>query len=147
MIYVSANEATGPQNSLSPWACLALAVSPDLDFVPGLFLGQPALYHQGISHSFSFAVSAGFIMALFLQRKREGIFYAWTMYALAYASPLIMDLFGPDRREPYGIPLFWPLSDQTFLAPFQLFLGGHHVSMTHAGASEWVSSIMDFYNL
>ena len=32
------------------------ANAPDLDFVPGILLGDPGAYHHGISHSLGFAL-------------------------------------------------------------------------------------------
>jgi len=36
-----------------------MAVAPDLDFIPGIIVGKPTLYQQGLSHSLGFAVLIG----------------------------------------------------------------------------------------
>ena len=45
LVYACASSARPVRNRIVIWVCLALAISPDLDFVPGLWVGQPALYH------------------------------------------------------------------------------------------------------
>lgn len=128
--------------------CSLLAISPDLDFLPGLLQGQPALYHQGISHSLGFAVSVSLFTALLYARGRavmplSGLFF------LAYASHLFMDILGEDIRPPYGIPLFWPLSEQYYLAPLQIFRGVRHVGGASGSGTtaEWMKNVVDLYNL
>ena len=126
--------------------CSVLAVSPDLDFLPGLLRGQPALYHQGISHSLVCAIFVSVLAALLYGRGRAvttlgGVFF------LAYGSHLVMDMLGPDSRPPYGIPLLWPLSDQYYIAPFQVFRGFRHVAATSGYTADWVSNIVQPYNL
>jgi len=126
--------------------CSVLAVIPDLDFLPGLLHGQPALYHQGISHSLGCAIFVSVLAALLYGRGRAATTLGGVFF-LAYGSHLIMDMLGPDSRPPYGIPLFWPLSDQYYIAPFQVFRGFRHVATTSDSTTDWVSHIMQPYNL
>lgn len=116
--------------------CLVLAVCPDMDFLPGIFYGQPALYHQGVSHSLGMATGVGLAMALFYCRTGRTVLTHWGVFTLAYASHLIIDIFGPDGRLPYGIPLFWPIVDDYYLAPVQIFWGVHHAGRTSATTEE-----------
>jgi membrane-bound metal-dependent hydrolase YbcI (DUF457 family) len=125
-----------------------MAAAPDLDFVPGLLVGAPATYHQGLSHSFAFAVVAGVTGAIVLPfvasvTARLGFVVSF----LCYASHLVLDLFGPDTRPPYGIPLFWPFSDHTFLSPVQLLLGASHAGHTSASTGEWINGVLTLYNV
>lgn len=52
------------------WRHIALYLfatnAPDLDFIPGLFLGDPDLYHHGVSHSIGFGVLFASALSLFL---------------------------------------------------------------------------------
>lgn len=127
--------------------CVVMAVSPDLDFLPGIIKGQPALYHQGISHSLGFAIGIGLIGALVWDRRWRSFIVNWGLFSMAYASHLVIDLFGPDLRPPYGIPLFWPISEIYYIAPFQIFWGVSHARNTSATLGEWISGVMDVYNL
>lgn len=126
--------------------CSFVAVSPDLDFLPGLFQGQPALYHQGISHSLGFAVLVSSLAAL-LYGKGRSAWFLGGLFFLVYGSHLLIDMLGPDARPPYGIPLFWPLGEQYYLAPFQLFRGFRHVRATSDSTGDWMGNIIDLYNL
>ena len=130
--------------------CVCLAISPDLDFLPGILYGQPALYHQGVTHSLAFAAAAGLIATMVdkTYAKAPGsLLGKWSVLSLAYTSHLFLDLFGPDKRPPYGIPLFWPLSDATYLSPVQIFWGVHHAKSTSTSTMEWVMGILDVYNI
>jgi inner membrane protein len=130
--------------------CVSLAITPDLDFVPGILEGTPALYHQGISHSLVFAVVAGLIVSLGYQiySSQKGAMLAnWGLFTLSYMSHLLIDLVGPDKRLPYGIPLFWPVTDATYLSPIKIFLGVRHAKSTSTSTSEWLSAIVDPHNL
>jgi len=123
------------------------AIAPDLDVVPGILAGKPALYHHGISHSLVFALAAGILGALAVRNQDRAFLSAFLVIFLAYTSHLVLDFFGPDGRAPYGIPLFWPLSAHYFLSPVQLFQGVHHVQTTDASIGEWLQAIFTWHNL
>jgi membrane-bound metal-dependent hydrolase YbcI (DUF457 family) len=127
--------------------CLLLAIAPDFDFVAGVVLGQPALYHQGISHSLGVALVVSFGVAVTYSLPKGTLWADWGRFFLAYASHPIIDMFGPDRRPPIGIPLFWPLSDICYLSPWQIFWGVHHVKATSATTWEWITAILTVHNL
>ena len=55
---------------------MIFAIGPDLDFVPGVFQGRPALYHQGLSHSVGFAVLAGAVGAVLFGRGASAPLWA-----------------------------------------------------------------------
>jgi inner membrane protein len=129
------------------WLCVGLAVVPDFDFIPGIVLGQPALYHQGLSHSLGFAVVVSSGIAVAYSRNRGTFWADWGRFFLAYASHLLIDMFGPDRRPPYGIPVLWPVSDAHYHAPFQVFWGVNHAQETSTKTGEWVSGILNPHNL
>jgi len=128
------------------YLCLFMSIAPDLDFVPGIFLGQPALYHQGISHSLGFSFLASLGLALLYSRRRT-ILADWGRLFMAYSSHLIIDFFAPDGRPPYGLALFWPISGNHYLAPFPLYWGVHHVGETSASTTEWVISLFNLHNV
>lgn len=127
--------------------CAALAMAPDLDFVPGIGLGRPALYHQGASHSLAFAAAAGLLGAWALRGSGLSAARAAAVCAAAWASHLALDLFGPDARPPIGIPLLWPFTDATWLSPLTLLPGIHHARATSTGTAEWLGSVASLHNL
>jgi inner membrane protein len=123
-----------------------LAVSPDLDFLPGILIGRPAAYHQGITHSIGFAIiiCSGVVWLL---RRTSSFFPAFVICFLSYLSHLILDFFGPDNRLPYGIPLFWPITQKYFISPVPVFLGVHHAGSTSSSILEWGAGMFSLYNL
>jgi inner membrane protein len=122
-------------------------ILPDLDFLPGLLTGRPALFHQGISHSFFAAALAGVLLASLPGCREVPWRTRWGILTLAYVSHLAIDLVGPDHRAPYGIPLFWPFTNATFLAPFTLLPGVRHARRTMTGTAEWIGRVLDSRNL
>jgi inner membrane protein len=126
---------------------VAFAIAPDLDVIPGLLRGKPALFHQGISHSMGFALAAGFAGAALFRIKGGAALSGFLLASCAYASHLVLDLFGPDQRLPYGIPLFWPLSPETYLSPVQLLPGMRHATTTDSSILEWLHGILGLHNL
>ena len=127
--------------------CVGLSLSPDLDFLPGLLQGQPALYHQGISHSIGFALGVSGIVAACLGHRGRPWLATFGLFLAAYASHLVIDLFGSDARPPYGIPLLWPALDSYYLAPFVVFRGVRHAASSATPTAEWFAAILSWYNL
>lgn len=127
--------------------CAGMALAPDLDFVPGIVLGQPVLYHQGISHSLGAALGVSLGLAVLYGRRRGTVRANWGRFFLAYASHLILDLFGQDSRPPYGMPLFWPLDDGHYQAPFPIFWGIEHARSASTPTGEWIAAIFQPHNL
>ena len=90
----------------------AVAVAPDLDFIPGLLIGDPGRFHHAASHTFIAAVIIAAAAAMSVRRAR------WSFLVfLAYCTHLVLDYLTVDDSQPHGIPLLWPLSARTFVAP------------------------------
>jgi len=96
------------------------ALAPDLDFLPGLFLGNPSRFHHGPFHSLGTAVGlslmAGFLIT-FLGRTRSFLKTSAFIFILVF-SHLFLDFFTEDIKPPYGFPLFWPASETYFISPW-----------------------------
>jgi len=125
---------------------LLMAVAPDFDFLPGILQGQPALYHQGITHSLGFAAAVSLAAALLYSREKGRVLFAWRILFLSYSTHMLIDLFGPDKRPPIGVPLFWPFSDATYLSPVQLLMGISHAKSTSVKTGEWLATIFQWRN-
>jgi inner membrane protein len=91
---------------------------PDLDFLPGIVIGQPGAFHHGPSHSIAFAVLFGTLVGAFAQKRR---LYAFVISALLYLSHVFLDFLVDDPSFPHGVPLFWPFSDAFFMASPAIF--------------------------
>jgi inner membrane protein len=126
---------------------VVMAIAPDFDFVPGFLSGAPALYHQSVTHSVGFTLAISVGVALIYCQKHQNFFPLFSLCFVAYISHLIIDFFGPDGRPPYGQPLFWPVSNEFFISPFNVFWGMHHAGSTQGSMSEWMTGVFSLYNL
>ncbi len=130
--------------------CVVVANSPDLDFLPGIVMGRPALYHQGITHSLGFALLVSFVATVIYRaiNRRWSFLFVFSLCFISYLSHLLLDFFSPDvERPPFGIPIFWPLSGEYFVSPLSIFLGVRHAASTYASTVEWIRGIVDLHNL
>jgi inner membrane protein len=93
------------------------------------------------------ALIVSLLIATFYAWRGWRFSQVWSLCFTAYVSHLLLDFFGPDNRPPYGIPLFWPLSEKTFLSPVPLLLGVHHAAQTTDSIFEWIRGILDLYNV
>ncbi|MCU0276135.1 MAG: metal-dependent hydrolase [Acidobacteria bacterium] len=124
---------------------------PDADFLPGLILGRPNLYHHGVFHSLGAALAVAAVGAgLFqLQRRRvsarrHGRFWAQAaMIFMLFYSHLLLDFFTYDLVAPYGLPLWWPFSGRYVIASQPFF-----INITRSSVSaDFFSSIFNRHNL
>lgn len=118
-------------------AALLAANAPDLDYLPGLAIGNWNAFHAGPTHSFAFVafVAIG-LSALFFPLSQ---FRAVVPLLLAAGiSHLMADMATEDLRPPYGIPLLWPFYDAHWKAPVDVFW--------HLKKRSW-SDIWQWHNL
>ena len=110
----------------SPWLWLAILSSnaPDLDFLPGLIMGNEGLFHRGAGHSVGGAAFYALLVlaaALLLTRSPgAGLRASMSAFGL-FNLHLLLDLFGQDPGPPHGIKLLWPLTERYFLSPWTVF--------------------------
>lgn len=102
------------------------ANAADLDFIPGWILGDINRFHHGISHSIGmslfFAWSCYLVSRWFTDQTKQVFLLALVLYC----SHLLSDYLGVDAVEPYGAPFLWPLSQDYYLAPVQIFRAVEH---------------------
>src|SRR5918996_1228730 len=115
------HRATARPSSPHNWSAIALylfaANAPDLDFIPGLFVGQPSRFHHGPSHSIGFAILFAAIASVCFRRKTHAFVMAFSLYL----SHVLLDYLIQDPSPPHGVPLFWPFSYEYYMAPFAFF--------------------------
>ena len=98
--------------------CMFLANAADLDFIPGILIGQAGRFHHDFSHSFGAAILVGLLSALGMQVwKKRGALKGFLISCTAYASHVILDLSNGRCK---GMPLFWPLSSHRFSPNFRM---------------------------
>lgn len=106
-----------PRRAALAMGCAAAA---DLDFVPGLLIGDPGRFHHGASHSVLAAVALSvFVLALMRLRGRL-VLADLALVAGAFASHLVLDWLTHDPGARRGLPLAWPISGERFAAPLWL---------------------------
>ena len=135
--------AIGTSMSLQHWQPMALYVlaanAADLDFLPGLLIGDLARFHHGPSHSIGFVILFGFFVSAFSSRK----IFAFVVSSVLYLSHLFLDYLVQDPSQPFGIPLLWPLSREYYMASFA-FLSRFDYG---PNLSESILSVFTFQNL
>jgi inner membrane protein len=136
--------ATGRSMSLQYWQPMALYVlaanAADLDFLPGLLIGDLARFHHGPSHSISFAILFGVVSSLLFSRR----LYAFLLSSGLYLSHVLLDYLVQDPSPPLGVPLFWPFSNEYYMASFAFFPRFDYAAMTLPG---FLSATFTFHNL
>jgi inner membrane protein len=128
--------------------CILIANAPDLDFLPGMLLGKPNLFHHGISHSLGVGILFSLTLAALVNwRKRQHIRTDFLIFFTLYASHLMLDYISSDGRPPLGIPLFWPLSNEYFLFPHPILPGVMHSKLDHATIVQFLDDVFSVHNL
>jgi inner membrane protein len=133
---------------LARWQVITLylfaANAPDLDFVPGLVVGDPNRFHHGFSHGIGFALLFAILLSLLLHILANKLLWRnFLVFLGLYLSHLTLDYLSTDTGAPYGVPLFWPGSDAYYIAPFALFSDIHRSNST----TNFFSSLFSAHNL
>jgi inner membrane protein len=126
---------------------IIMANLPDMDFLPGLLLNRPALFHEGIFHSLGFALLFSLVGAAIAWKLEKPVRQTFILGLVAYSSHLLLDMLQPDGRPPYGIPLLWPISRMYFISPIPILPGVHHVASNSATTLDLISGLLDPHNL
>ena len=94
---------------------------PDLDFVPGILIGNMRAFHHGVSHSLAFAVLFGGVIFGLAHAVDKVLARRTAVFALlAYSSHVILDFVSVNEGT-RGVPLLWPFSDEQFGVNLRLF--------------------------
>lgn len=127
---------------------LFIANVPDLDFLPGFFVGSVSRYHHGISHSIGFsllfALGSYFILGVLMQGHRKKRF---AIVFCLYFSHVVLDFLTKAPSNPYGDPVgeqfFWPFSNEYYISPFAFFQIIHFEDAT----GDFLLSLFSLHNL
>lgn len=112
--------------------CMVMGNFADLDFIPGLLIGQATRFHHGITHSFGFALIAGLAAAFLVKLfKKKDPLKAFLVTSIAYASHVFLDIVNGAWKP---MPIFWPLTNKTFFGQPAAVLPEHHCPF-HDGLS------------
>lgn len=128
--------------------CIFMANSPDLDFLPGILIGRPALYHHQTTHSLGFALIASLVISAFFSIRTKPFSQVFSLCFISYLSHIVIDLFESSGHLGHrgGMPLFWLVSTDKFSSPTTLYLAFHYERLASASIIEWIKSMFDLYN-
>jgi inner membrane protein len=140
-------ETQGPHKVRWLLLYICLANAADLDFLPGILLGRPSFYHQGVSHSLGFALVVSLAVAGVCRLWGKSFAAIFALSCTAYVSHLVIDFLGSDTRPPYGIPILWPMSGAYCISPVPVFWGVHHAGSAAGSMLEWLGALFHPYNL
>lgn len=140
---VSAARAACPR-WLHLGVCLFAVNAADLDFLPGLLVGDPNRYHHGISHSLGLALVFGLVMSLWVSRwNGDRMGKNFLLFFTLYASHIALDYFSVDTTPPYGVPMLWALTREYYIAAVPVFLDIERVSSSNR---EFIASLFSLHN-
>lgn len=112
---------------------IVIANLPDLDFLPGLLVGDANKYHHHYwSHSLGAAVVAGALIAAVMVRARpvRGFWFYFALCSGVYFSHVALDFFSHDTSAPYGVAMFWPFTTAYVTSPQPIFMSVHKVGQS-----------------
>jgi len=108
------------------WLVFAIvaANAPDLDYLAGLLAGDLGRFHRGVSHSVFAGLLFGTAVGLAVRGAGRGAFGRTAVWAgLLYLSHIVIDLVGFDHGGRSGMPLLWPITDETVYWPWPFLPG------------------------
>lgn len=110
----------------SDWKFLLFLIfcgnAPDLDFIPGFWVGTPYRYHHGFSHSLLGTMLAGLVLwGLYgfwrrVWKKKELVL----ILSVIIVHP-ILDAFVKDPSPPMGVPFLYPFVKGSWMSSKAFF--------------------------
>ena len=119
VVYLGGRKKASREDWTLAGAVVVAACFADLDF--GLSFLTGTNYHHHFTHSIGFTLLFTGGVYLWARRVRARPLRDALWIGLAYASHLFLDLFSKDTAAPYGLELFWPLSDRFVISPVTVF--------------------------
>jgi hypothetical protein len=102
---------------------LLSSVLPDFDFLPGIFIGEPAAFHHGVSHSLAFGLLFGLVLFVCFRCYQKKIATRVALLGgFAYAFHIALDAISAYQ----AVPMMWPLWNGKFGIDLSLFGEFHH---------------------
>ena len=101
-------------------ASVVAAAFADIDFGIGFLIGRNV--HHYFTHSIGFTLlfaGVGYLTARAFARDRPA--FDALVLGVSYLSHILLDMLSKDTAPPYGLELFWPLSDRFYISPILVF--------------------------
>jgi len=117
---------------------------PDVDLLFGYVVGNPNQYHHLWTHSLAFVLGVGSLFGLgYWVFMRRGGLRVGCIVSCVVLSHIVLDFFTKDTSFPYGIQLFWPMSQKFFISPITIFRDVSKASSSGA----FLGSLFCWHNL
>jgi membrane-bound metal-dependent hydrolase YbcI (DUF457 family) len=101
-------------------ASVVTASFADVDFGISFLIGRNL--HHYFTHSVGFALLfAGTVYLLARAYARDRPAFDALVLGVSYLSHLLLDMVSEDTAPPYGLELFWPVSDRFHISPILVF--------------------------
>ncbi len=101
-------------------ASVVAASLPDVDFGIGYLVGKNL--HHYFTHSIGSTLLFTAAVSLISRAAgRERPAFDALVLGASYLSHILLDLFSKDTAAPYGMQLFWPLSNEFYISPVLIF--------------------------
>ena len=100
---------------------VVLANFPDIDFLPGLWVGEFNRYHHMATHSLGFILLVTFLCWLSARFIRPFTKGELLLIISSLGSHLVADYLCADGKEPFGIMAAWPLSSTYYISSRTVF--------------------------
>jgi membrane-bound metal-dependent hydrolase YbcI (DUF457 family) len=108
---------------------MIMANLADLDYLPGMLIGSPEIFHRSITHSFAAALLWGLIMAGFLSWWKKLPFRKTFLVGLAaYFSHIVLDYLTGSLKV-----MFWPFAIQVHPLPITTLFQHQHMHCESLG--------------
>ena len=104
--------------------CAVAAIIPDFDYIPGVLVGIPKLFHRSLTHSFLGLILFSLIVYWLAKRLAGEDCRRWSwVLGISYASHLLLDSIQADGNAAngLGLPLFYPFSKQCYQLGWDFF--------------------------
>lgn len=101
-------------------AFIFFANLPDIDFLPGLLVGNVFQFHRGPTHSLAFPFLIAVVLAAVIRRPEQRALLVRAGF-LGTLSHVVLDFFCASSPAA-GVPLLWPLDATRFASPLQVFV-------------------------
>src|SRR5262245_9261126 len=118
LVYEAARPS-GPHRPGLLAAAVVLGNAPDFDFLPGVLIGHPGVFHRGVTHTLAAVVVVALVTGVVAWWRRDATLArrAATFAGAAYGSHLVLDFFTVDVVPPHGAQFLWPFSSAYYLSP------------------------------
>ena len=97
--------------------CILAANLPDIDYIPGFFLGAPKRFHPSFTHSiFAVVVFTSIVYLAYRKFPSEERRRMTRMLGAAYFSHIFLDIVQVDTylANGIGVPLFYPFTTRCY---------------------------------